>query len=75
MLITFDFPADDAETSSKTLAESAAAHQAKMARPELQEVEVKTGEENESNVFQVDSFKKLLLISKMLKTNHICALI
>ena len=45
--------ADDAETPSKTLAESAAAHQAKLARPELQEVQVKTGEEDESNVFQV----------------------
>ena len=44
---------DDADTPNKTLAESAAAHQAKLARPELQEVEVKTGEENESNVFQV----------------------
>ena len=28
-------------------------HQAKRNRPELQEVEVKTGEEDESNVFQV----------------------
>ena len=45
--------ADDVDTPNKTLAESAAAHQAKIARPELQEVEVKTGEEDESNVFQV----------------------
>ena len=47
------YTVDDADTPNKTLAESAAAHQAKLARPELQEVEVKTGEENESNVFQV----------------------
>ncbi len=39
--------------SPQTLAESAAAHQAKQARPELPTVETQTGEEDESNVFQV----------------------
>ena len=38
---------------SVSLEESAAAHQARLARPEFEEVQVKTGEEDESNVFQV----------------------
>lgn len=44
-----------AESTTQTLVESAAAHQAKQTKPELQEVLVKTGEENESNVFQVNA--------------------
>ncbi len=40
-------------TEGPSLAESAAAQEAKLARPDFQEVEVKTGEEDESNVFQV----------------------
>ena len=44
------------ETSSQpTLAESAALQQAKHSHVRLQEVEVVTGEEDESNVFQVMS--------------------
>ena len=39
--------------SEQTLEQSAAREQAKMAKPEYQEVEVVTGEEDESNVFQV----------------------
>lgn len=39
--------------SSPTLAESAAAMQAKLNKAPLKEVDVKTGEEEESNVFQV----------------------
>jgi len=42
-------------TPHPTLAESAALQQAKQSHVELQEVEVVTGEENESNVFQVAS--------------------
>jgi len=38
-----------------TLAESAAVQQAKQSHVELKEVEVVTGEEDESNVFQVTS--------------------
>lgn len=41
------------DKSSVSLEESAAAHQARLARPEFEEVQVKTGEEDESNVFQV----------------------
>jgi len=44
-----------AEASHPTLAESAALQQAKHSRVELKEVEVVTGEEDESNVFQVTS--------------------
>lgn len=49
-----------------TLEESAAAHQAKLSKPEFQKVDVVTGEENESNVLQVHNFyyrKKALLSS------------
>ena len=42
-------------TSQQTLAESAALQQAKHSHVELKEVEVVTGEEDESNVFQVTS--------------------
>ena len=42
-------------TSPTTLAESAALQQAKHSHVELKEVEVVTGEEDESNVFQVTS--------------------
>ena len=46
--------AGEADSSGQTLVESAAAHQAKQTKPELtSKVDVKTGEENESNVFQV----------------------
>ena len=48
------FPLTEPTSSpTQTLAESAAAHEAKKCKPELQEVQVLTGEENESNVFQV----------------------
>jgi len=42
-------------TSHPTLAESAALQQARQSHVELKEVEVVTGEEDESNVFQVTS--------------------
>ncbi len=58
--VVFAAAAND-DTPNKTLAESAAAHQAKHAPPELHEVEVKTGEENESNVFQVEEITTTLL--------------
>ena len=45
----------------QSLAESAALTQAKMSRPELKEVEVVTGEENESNVFQVAGTARVLV--------------
>ena len=49
------------ETSSHpTLAESAALQQAKHSHVALKEVEVVTGEEDESNVFQVTSLLTLL---------------
>ena len=38
----------------QSLAESAAAAEAKRAKPEYQEVELTTGEEEESNVIQVE---------------------
>ncbi len=43
----------EAKALSPTLAESAAAMQAKLNKAPLREVDVKTGEEEESNVFQV----------------------
>ena len=43
----------DDDSPGKTLEESAAAVQARQSRPEYQQVEVHTGEEEESNVFQV----------------------
>ncbi|KAK2159832.1 hypothetical protein LSH36_145g04064 [Paralvinella palmiformis] len=48
---------------SVSLEESAAAHQARLARPEFEEVQVKTGEEDESNVFQINV--KLFLFDKV----------
>jgi len=47
--------AASSSSSHPTLAESAALQQARQSRVELQEVEVVTGEEDESNVFQVTS--------------------
>ena len=41
------------EAFTRTLEESAAQYEARQAKPELAEVDVKTGEEEESNVFQV----------------------
>lgn len=52
MAVTFS-AVNDSKVSSPTLAESAAAMQARLNRAPLKEVEVKTGEEGESNVFQV----------------------
>ena len=45
-----------------TLEESAAAEQAKRKKVSLEEVDVKTGEENEYNVFQVTQLSGLLVI-------------
>jgi len=50
-------------TSHPTLAESAALQQAKHSHVELKEVEVVTGEEDESNVFQVTSLLVRLSLS------------
>jgi len=55
------FTADGEGTSHPTLAESAAAQQARHSHVELQEVEVVTGEEDESNVFQVSNMTILYL--------------
>jgi len=54
--------------SHPTLAESAALQQAKHSHVELKEVEVVTGEEDESNVFQVTSLLVLLSLYIVLKT-------
>jgi len=48
-------------TSPTTLAESAALQQAKHCHVELKEVEVVTGEEDESNVFQVTLLLPLVI--------------
>ena len=45
----------DDDPATLSLAESAALQQAKEVKPELKEVEIVTGEENESNVFKVRS--------------------
>ena len=50
--------AESKSPTSLTLAESASAYQAKLVKPEYHEVEVKTGEETESNVIQVSSLAK-----------------
>jgi len=54
--------------SHPTLAESAALQQAKHSHVELKEVEVVTGEEDESNVFQVISLLARLSLDVILKT-------
>jgi len=53
VLCVFITAAGESTTSHPTLAESAALQQAKHSHVELKEVEVVTGEEDESNVFQV----------------------
>ena len=50
------------ETAGVTLEESAAAEQAKQSKPSLQEVEVITGEEDESNVFHVSIYPTFRLL-------------
>ncbi|CAD5113486.1 DgyrCDS2649 [Dimorphilus gyrociliatus] len=53
---------ESTEDESKTLLESAAEYAAKQSIPELQEVETITGEENESNVLQINA--KLYVFEK-----------
>lgn len=52
IILTIVIQADD-DSTTLSLAESAALQQAKEVKPELKEVEIVTGEENESNVFKV----------------------
>jgi len=57
-------------TSPTTLAESAALQQAKHCHVELKKVEVVTGEEDESNVFQVTS-----LLTRVLEVQTLLVLV
>ena len=63
-------PPDDTSSADdnhpQSLEESAAAFQAKLLRPEYQEVQVSTGEEDESNVFQFNA--KLFVFDKIQTT-------